>query len=118
MRLESNGYVIINREEVVDEDDVVLPASHQKSAVFRKLQSEYIGAVPGLVLLQQQQRLEATIHASTFIDCETLILPNSKQNPIRTEHGRSDGSFEVELADDEVALEVEERGVAGVVDGD
>lgn len=50
---ESNRYVAVDGEEIVNEDYVILARAHQEPAIPRKLKSEYSRTVSALILLQE-----------------------------------------------------------------
>jgi hypothetical protein len=51
--LESYGDIVVEREKVVEEDNVVLATGDQKSAVFGKLDQTDVSTMPCFILLQQ-----------------------------------------------------------------
>ena len=71
--------------------------------------------MPALVLLQQNQRLEGSVHSTTLIYCKSLVLTNRQQSSVGTEGSASNWAFEVELPHHEIAVQIEERCVASEI---
>lgn len=118
MCLESYRDVVVQRKQVVEKDDVVFAAGDEKSAVFRKLDPTDVGTMPCFVLLQQYQRLEASVYTTTFVYCKALLLTDTKQPSILTEGRSSYGAFEVELSNYKIALQIEDSCMSSVIDRD
>ena len=115
MGLEGDGDIPVDREEIINEDNIVLTRRYQEPAIPREIYTRDPSAVPALVLLQQNQRLEGSVHSTTLIDCKSLVLANRQQSSVGTEGSAFNWAFEVELPHHEIAVQIEERRMSSEI---
>ena len=74
--------------------------------------------MPVLVFLNQDKRFECTVQAWWAVNDETVVLGDCEELPVLAELRCYHHALEVKLSDCEVAFQVENHCIPGLIDGD